>query len=296
MPDAGQDTREATQRRRARWGLAGAVGLVVVVVAVIGLVLAHRGTHSSSAVSAPAHGPGQAYPGQPVPTSTPSSRPSRQQPGRHGRWDVATENKIAAEPMIQFPTDAGLPHTLSSKTAGPAIHLPKATKTAGRLVDTGFPDTPQGALAQLKALDETGLEGLDPAAYKQAYQSVALPGAPPVGHTRLYRGLQAMRSEADLPPTGGAGRLQDAGYEVSEGLIKGTADHGRFAVVCVLGRLHGSTSDGGSAEAGQGDCQAFRYDRREWRISPTKEPAKAPNTWPGSKESVKANYRPVVSK
>jgi hypothetical protein len=196
--------------------------------------------------------------------------------------------------MIQFPEEAGLPHTLSSKTAGPPITLPKPTKTAGRLVDAGFPDTPAGALAKLKALDETGMEGFDPATYKQAYQSVALPGAPPVSKTPLYQQVVQLRKIGNFAPTGPIPGGHTS-FQVTEGLIKGTADHGRFAVVCVLADASGSTDQGGGQEAGQGDCQALRYVDGFWKISPTKEPFTAPNTWPGSKESVKAGYRQVVS-
>jgi hypothetical protein len=295
---------ERARRRRARWWLSGAIAAVVVVVLlVVGLVVAHYSTQPSASTAAgkpetgagghgghgehgagghggaPAvgHGPGQHRPGV----------------GAGQGWDVAKENRIATKPMIQFPHEAALPHVLSSQTAGPPIHLPKPTEIQGHLVEGGFPATPEGALARLKALDETGLQGLDPAAYKRAYDSVATRGAPPVGSTYVYRGLKQIRAGANLPSTGPLPNGGTGGYTVGEGLIKGTADQGRFVVACVLGTFHASGISG-SLQFGAGDCQALRYTHGAWMISPTKKAALAPSAWPGSEESVKAGYRALV--
>lgn len=295
---------EARRHRRARLMLSGGLAVLVIVVIVAVLVVAHNSTgpDRSARATHPGHdgaGPaGGAEAAKHAPTQHGSRRGGhapRHGTGSSGGWDVAAEDAIATKPMISFPTDAIYPHALSSRTAGAPITLPKPTETQGNLVDAGFPATPKGALAKLAALDEAGLEGLDPASYKAAYNSVALPGAPAATSTYLYRGLQKIRSGARLPAEGSASKLHDAGYTVSEGLIKGTADGGRFVVVCVLGTLHGSgVSD--TVQAGVGDCEAFRRVDGAWLISPTKEPATAPSAWPGSAESVKAGYRQVVSK
>jgi hypothetical protein len=296
------------RRRQAQWVLSAGAAGVVIVLLVVGLVIAHYSTSSESHPTQPsttaAHATGSAGEqngtpagpsGHPSPPAHPRAGRSRASAGSSHGWNIPQENTIATRGMIRFPHEAALPHRLATRTAGPAIHLPKPTRTTGQPVDGGFPATPEGALARLKALDETGLDGLDPTAYKRAYSAVTLPGSPAAETTRLYTGLQTFRRGAHQPTSGPMPQATGAGYTVGEGLIKGTADHGRFVVACVLGTLHLS-GPSGSLQVGFGDCQALRRAHGAWMISPTSQPAPAPNTWPGSTESVKAGYRELVGR
>jgi hypothetical protein len=208
-----------------------------------------------------------------------------------GHWDIAAQAELATRPMARLPEAVAWPHALSEATAGTPITLPPAVGTTGA-VPSGFPATPEGALAQLAALTRVGLEGGDPQRYRLAYESVALPAAPAVETARLYRDLVRVRGRvAGLPRTGPVPGLVFT-WTPTSGLVKGTTDGGRYAVVCVLGELV-TGIHGQSVASGAGDCQAMRRTGDQWRISPGPAVAPAPLAWPGSAEAVRAGYREV---
>lgn len=260
---------EAQTRRRAGLTLTGvgaaAVGLLVAAAVV---ALAH---HTTEPESSPA-------PARPAAVAS-----------RAGDGQVATEDALASRPMVQLPVQAALPHMMTTRTAGPAITLPQPTLSVARWIPGGFPATPEGALAQLKALDETGMEGGDPQVYARAYRELSLPGAPEPGTTGLTSVLTEFRSHAGLADTGPIPDLEMT-YQVTHGLIKGSLDAGRYSVVCVLGQLSAG-SQVRTVSVGVGDCQAMRWTGTEWRISPGAPAAPAPNAWPGSAEAINAGYR-----
>lgn len=203
--------------------------------------------------------------------------------------DSGTETELAARPMLQLPAQAALPQTMTTQTAGPSITLPQPAQTAGRWIPSGFPATAEGALAQLKALDENGLRGGDPQVYARAYRELSLPGAPDPDSTGLSAVLRSFRAHAGLTDTGAVPGL-GVTYQVTAGLVKGTTDTGRYTVVCVLGEL-AVDYQGRTISAGVGDCQAMRWTGTVWRISPGALAAPASCAWPGSADAVKAGYR-----
>ncbi|WP_254896820.1 hypothetical protein [Amycolatopsis sp. Hca4] len=198
---------------------------------------------------------------------------------------------MATRPMLTLPPEAALPHELTTATAGPPITVPQAAPIANRVIPDSFPATAEGALGWLTAFNESALRGGDPNTYLRAYGEAALPHAPsPQGSGPLAL-LTSFRDEAGIRP----GELKPGltvTYEVSQGLIKGTADGGRFAVVCTLGQLS-FDYQGQSTRMGIGDCQALRWTGTAWRIAPGARAAYAASAWPGSAESVAAGYRPL---
>jgi hypothetical protein len=208
-----------------------------------------------------------------------------------GSWDSATEQRIAGQVMPQFPVTAAQPHELATTSGGPPLLIPAATVTSGA-VPTGFPRTPQGALAQLKALNEAGMAGMDPSTYATAYTAVAAPGAPDPATSILARVASGSRHKGALPDTGPVPGLS-ASYQVSAGLIKGSGDDGNFVVPCALGVLTVVTAKS-SVRVAIGDCQAMRWIDGQWRMSPTAAPTLAPATWPGTTEAQTAGYVAVI--
>lgn len=277
QPGAPEHRDGQARRRRAAVAL-GAVAAVVllIVVALIAFLAGRHGT-TTPATPGPA-APGPSGQGAPPPGT--------------GGWDVDAETALATAPMLSFPEQVTQPHALTTATAGPPIRLPTPTATAGRLVPGGFPATPEGAVGQLAALTETGLAGGDPTVYAQAYQSVALPGAPAADTTPMFTNLEILRSHAGISATGAVNGLSIT-YKTTDGLVKGTTDAGRYAVVCVLGEL-AADYQGQAVSGGFGDCQAMRYVQGEWRISPGAPAFKAPSAWPGTPEAVAAGYRGVT--
>jgi hypothetical protein len=260
---------EGHARRRAGLTL---FGIVVAVVGLIGvlvtIVIAHDARDRSSAPT----------------TVVPAPAPPRSEDSQ-----AAAENELAARPMLALPEQAAQPQVMTTQTAGPPITLPAAAQTAGRWIPGGFPATAEGAMAQLKALDETGMRGGDPQVYARAYRDLSLPGAPDPGSTGLSAVLRSFRSHAGLADTGVVPGLEVT-YQATAGLMKGTTDAGRYTVVCVLGQLSVGY-EGRTISAGVGDCQAMRWSGAEWRISPGALAAPASSAWPGSADAVKAGYR-----
>lgn len=265
---------EQQRQRRAGWRVSGLVFAAMAVLAVAGVITAHYVTTTAQ----PAHGIRPAPAGSPGPS-----------PGERGGGAGAVERALVVRPMLRLPEAAALPHTLTSETAGPPLVLPRARATAGRLVPGGFPATAQGAVAQLVALSEAGLVGGDPDAYARAYRAVSVPGAPPVEATGWMAALRGFRAHAELPPTGATTGVSVT-FTPTSGLIKGTAEGGRFAVVCVLGQFS-VQHQGQTLTAGIGDCQAMRWTRVGWRIAPGALASAAPCAWPGTDEAVRAGYR-----
>jgi hypothetical protein len=262
-------TAEHRARRRAIWtftcvGLA-AIAVVVVVAAVI-----------------TTHGRG-------TPTSVRSA--TSPQPPAHARtgWNTTAEDAVAARPMLALPPQDAQPQPLTDMTAGPPISLPRPPALGGRWIPSGFPASSVGALAQLKALDEAAMTGGDPDTYARAYRGQALPGAPDPHATGLFSVLTSFRAAGGLPDVGPVADLS-VDYDITEGLIKGVADDGRYTVACVLGELTVQYQLQ-TVAVGVGDCQALRWTGADWRISPGVLAAPAPCAWPGSVDSVNAGYR-----
>jgi hypothetical protein len=267
---------ELIARRRARLWLAGLAAGAGVAVVLVGLLIAELLS---------AHPPAS-LPGTPVPGD--------------GGWDWSGEAALASRPMPYLPPQAAAPQTLATPAPGtqkPALDLP-APRTTGGWIATGFPDTPQGALAQLIALDTPGLRGADPTVYHRAYASLSVPGSPAPNTARLSGYLVDTRSSAKIAPTGPVADLSFS-FDPTHGLVKGVLDDGRYAVVCVLGEY---TADyqGRMVSVGVGDCQAMRFlpdatspTGGNWRISPGPAAAPAPDAWPGSQDALTVGYQEI---
>jgi hypothetical protein len=185
--------------------------------------------------------------------------------------------------MVSFPAQAAEPTVLSTDSAGPALVLPAFV--------IPVPATPEGAVATLIDSDEHALTGLDPAIIAESYRLLALPGAPPVTGSTPYDTSLNLRMRQQIAARGPISGLS-ASYRVSQAQIKGTAEDGMFAVVCVLGELS-VTWQAVTVSLGLGDCQAMRMTADGWRISAGPRAAPAPNAWPGSAAAVRAGYREV---
>lgn len=258
--------------RRVRAGLRLG-GIVVVAIVLLGaiaaVVVAHYTTDPHSAPTS-----------SPTPTS---------EIGTESSTAAQDENELAAAPMLQLPAQAAQPQAMTTASAGPAVAVATPTITTGRWIPGGFPDTPEGALGQLKALNETALASADPQVYARGYRELSEPGAPAPGSTGLAALLRSMRSRAQLPATGSVTGLT-ASYLVTHVQVKGAVPAGRYVVVCVLGQFSVGFN-GEAVAAGVGDCQAMRWSGTEWRIASGALAAAAPCAWPGSADMVKAGYR-----
>lgn len=270
----GAPATEHQRRRRAGIGLSVIAVAVMTVLALAGsLMVSHYLTRQPEPAPAP-------------PPSGPAPAPDP------GGWDLPAEHALASAPMAALPQQSVQPQPMSTEPAGDPIPVPQPGQTAGRWIPGGFPDSPEGALGQLTALDEAAMGGGDPDTYARGYQQLAPTGAPRPETTGLYGLLHAMRTSAGLAPTGPLPDLT-VSYEPSQGQIKGVTDNGHYVVACVLGQLS-VDHQGQTLTAGVGDCQALRRVGDEWRLSPGPLPAPAPSAWPGSADAVHAGYRDLT--
>lgn len=258
---------DSQPRRRGRGGLLLASLGALAMLLLIGLVAVILGLGKDPDPGSPPAGPIIGEPG----------------------WDLAAETALATRPMPLLPEEAAQPHALSTREPDALITLPPAGGRNDVLADE-FPPTPEGALAQLAELTRVGLQGADPQAYELAYNSIAAPGAPQVDTTGMYRTLTDARRAGRLPKEGLAPGLSLT-FTPMAGLVKGTTDGGRYAVVCVLG-VADMNANGTPFSGGGGDCQAMRWNGRTWQIAPGALAASATVAWPGSDEALDAGYLP----
>ena len=196
-------------------------------------------------------------------------------------------DELAAAPMLQLAPSAARPQPLVTETAGPPIPLPTATDDAD-IVPSGFPRTPEGALAQLAAIDTLALRDLDLDQLQRVYDWAALPGAvpfaewtPAVAATAALAGAGTVEASADLAST----------FTPVAGQIKGVVGKD-FVVACVLGEWQVSYRE--ISRAGAGDCQRMVWTQGRWWIGPGDQPAYAPSAWPGSADAVRAGWRTLT--
>lgn len=227
-------------------------------------------------------------------TSSPVAPSARQSvdapaggPAARSNTGVDQRDELAARPMLQLAPSAARPQPLVAATAGPPISLPGATSTSD-LVATGYPRTPEGALAQLAAIDALALHDLDPVQLRRVHDWATLPGAVPLTEWTPFVAASAALNAADVPD--GAADLSSAFTPVA-GQIKGVvADD--FVVACVLGEW--SVAYRATSRAGAADCQRMVWSGRRWWIGPGEQPAYAPSAWPGSADAVRAGWRELA--
>jgi hypothetical protein len=275
---------------RARGWVVLAGVLILAVAILFGLVIF---VWSVLAGTRPGDGAGDSPSGlPPVTTSTPSIRSSPS--ASAGAVLEAAENALAAKPMLALgPADAMPQPIADSTTTSPLktapLMLPAATNTTG-LVPTGYPRTPQGAVAQLGAIDALAFNDLNPAAPRQAYEWAALPGAVPLQAWTPQVGVSAILSAAGTPD--GSGELTST-WTLTHAQVKGVLDDGKFVVACMLGEFDANYRS--TVRAGIGDCQRMVWQGDRWWIGPGAQPTFAPSTWPGSPDCVRAGWREVTN-
>lgn len=261
--------------RTARAWLALALIAALVLALTAGLVYSVSATLSRDVV--PLEAPSAEQPTPARPAEAAAGATTSQDP-----WD-----ELAAEPMLQLPPSSARPQPLVAETAGPPIVLPAATDTSG-LVATGFPQTPEGALAQLAAIDTLALRDLDPAQVRRVHEWAVSPDAVPLEAWNPFVAASAALAAAGAPD--GAADLTSTFTPVA-GQIKGSVGDD-FVVACVLGEWQVTYRD--TARAGAGDCQRLVWTEGRWWIGAGDQPAYAPSAWPGSADAVRAGWRSLT--
>jgi hypothetical protein len=217
----------------------------------------------------------------PVP-ATVSARPAS---GPQVARGEARRDEIASARMLAVgPADSRA--STPAAVAGPTIIIPASTRQGPASVPTGFPRTPEGAVAQLAAIETTVLQGMSIAAANHVYEQWALPEGVGVAGWEITQDVQAFLTTAQM------GSEKDIASTVvatpAAAQVKGTDGPG-WVLACVLLDIRATiTAD---AAMGYGYCERMQWSAGRWMIAPGTSPARAPSTWPGSDLSVKAGWR-----
>ena len=195
----------------------------------------------------------------------------------------------AAAPMATVAQDAGLTPGVAIALP-PAIRLPDAATVGASGVPSGFPHTPEGAAAQLAAIEVRVLSAMSLPLATEVYRDWAMPGGVGAADWSQTRNVQsflthARQSSNQLDP----GTLVSVTPAAIQ--IKGT-DGPDWVVACVLLDVRAALK--AEARMGYGTCERMQWTGDRWLIGPGAPPAPAPSTWPGSDASVEAGWQPVA--
>jgi hypothetical protein len=247
-----------------------ALAALIVVVLVAGLVLAAMRALSPSLPAAATGAAADA-------TSSASTSPDATADAR---------DLLAAEPMPAVPESASRPGPISTADPGPPIVLPPATEVGPAGVPTGFPHTPEGAMAQLAAIDQTALQSGSMSGVREVIAAWAMPGGPT---TTSWSGVRAMSTLLDATSLSGDGSHQLVVVLTPlMGMIKGSVGPD-FVVPCVDFELDVTLQQ--TARGAVADCQRMVWHSGRWMIGPGEEPAAPPSVWPGTDIAIGVGYR-----
>lgn len=198
---------------------------------------------------------------------------------------------IAAAPMLAVPPQASRSGTPAA-TPGPAIALPSAGRVGPAEVPTGFPNTPEGALAQLAAIETTVLQSMSIERAHDVHQVWSVPGAVPADSWALVGSIQAFLGSA-------AGQHTDALTTAVvttpvAAQVKGT-DGADWVLACVL--LDVEARIVAQSRIAFGHCERMQWNPEaggRWLIAAGTAPAPAPSTWPETDLARQAGWRTWV--
>lgn len=240
-----------------------ALGLVTSVALVAGLVFTVRATIT------PAAGP----------SSTPQVEASA------GGGELERRDALAAVSMVSVQPDDASRGTPAA-TAGPVIEVPASTLIGPARVPSGFPHTPEGAVAQLAAIEVAILTEMSVGRTGEIHAAWSMPDAPSVEEWPLMTHVRSFLSSARM------GSVKDPGTTVSvtpaAAQVKAT-DGPDWVVACVLSQVRAVIDV--EARIGFGYCERMQWDGTRWLIAPGAPPAVAPSTWPGTDLAFAAGWR-----
>ena len=177
--------------------------------------------------------------------------------------------------------------SLSSGETG-TIEIPAPTEVGEVGVATGFPHTPEGALAQLAAIDTTALTSASVRVAQDVIKEWAAPGGPTAESWSGVQAVAALLESAGMSSE--ASSSLTIAVEPKMGFIKGTVGDD-FVIPCIDFIVTATTTSGQPQQVAAADCQRMVWQEDRWVIGEGEEPAPAPSLWPGSQASFDAGYQ-----
>lgn len=193
---------------------------------------------------------------------------------------------IATGPMLVVDDPTAYREGKITAVAPETIQIPAASSTGPLGVTTGYPQTQEGAVAQLAAIDTVVLQAMSVPGTHEVYRQWGTgTGAPEqwVMTANVTDFLTAARQSGQEKETGLAVTVTPAA-----GQIKG-ADGGDWVLACVLLGIRAVLVQ--EAQVAYGHCEAMTWQQDRWLIDTTAQVATAPSTWPGTDLAARAGWR-----
>ncbi len=192
---------------------------------------------------------------------------------------------LADRPMAIVDELASHPGPVSTNDPATPITLPAATSTGLAQVPTGFSHTPQGAMAQLAAIDQNALQSGTLSGARAVIHGWAMPGGPT---TSSWSGVQALAEFFAAAGLSGGGNSQLAIVATPlMGQIKGSVGPD-FVVPCIDFEIDVTLAQ--TARGAAADCQRMVWNGTRWMVGPGSEPAPAPSVWPDTDTAIAVGY------
>ena len=195
-------------------------------------------------------------------------------------------DELSNRPMASVNASAARPGPVSTLDPGPAIVLPAPTVMGPASVPTGFPATPEGALAQLAAINQVAFQSGSLSGAREVIRAWASPGGPTTTSWSVVHAMAELFDRAGVSG-GGSARLAIVLTPLM-GLIKGTVGTD-FVVPCVDFELDVTLDQ--TARGAVADCQRMVWSTDRWLIGPGTEPAQPPSVWPDTDLAISVGYR-----
>lgn len=199
----------------------------------------------------------------------------------------SAQDQLAEKELPEAPLEAAQPGSLSSGETG-TIEIPPPTEVGEVGVATGYPRTPEGALAQLAAIDTTALTSASVRVAQDVIKEWAAHGGPTAESWSGVQAVAALLESAGMSSE--ASSSLTIAVEPKMGFIKGTVGDD-FVIPCIDFIVTATTTSGEPQQVAAADCQRMVWQEDRWVIGEGDEPAPAPSLWPGSQASFDAGYQ-----
>lgn len=202
--------------------------------------------------------------------------------GSDGTRGDGYRDAMAATPMLATSADDMRP-AAPALTASGSMRIPPATTSGSEGVPSGFEQSPEGAVAQLAAIETTVLTPMSVDYARRVFAAWSMPGAVFADWT-IARSISAFHASAGTVDGDGTVSLTatPAGAQ-----IKAT-DGPEWVLACVQLDVWVSVVE--DVRFGYGNCDRMVWTGNRWVIDAGTPPAAAPSTWPGSDRSREAGW------
>lgn len=194
---------------------------------------------------------------------------------------------IAASPMPTIPREAAWPH---APAAVPPLEIvvPSAGSIGAAGVASGFPRTPDGALAQLAAIEVRVLEAMNLPVLTAVHRAWVSPDGPDLTEWEMTANVQAFLGAV---PHEEPDRIDDVTTVtvIPVGAqVKGT-DGSDWVLACVMVEVRVTVVS--DARMAYGHCSRMAWDGGRWMVGPGIAPASVSGAWPGTRAFIDAGWR-----